>query len=79
MTSKLEFHYTPRHGSWLNMVEIEFSVLARQCLHRWVPDMLRLKREVRAWEEERNKQRTRVDWRFTMKEARSKLHRPYPQ
>lgn len=78
LTQKLEFHYTPVHGSWLNMAEIEFSVLARQCLNRRIPDIPGLQREVRAWERERNERRTRVEWRFTTGKAREKLHRLYP-
>lgn len=75
---KLEFHYTPKHGSWLNMAEIELSVLARQCLERRIPDQQTLKREVAAWEERRNAQSRKIDWQFTTDDARIKLKRLYP-
>ena len=75
---KLEFHYTPKHGSWLNMAEIELSVLARQCLDRRIPDQETLKREVAAWEAKRNQGNHSVDWRFTTEDARIKLKRLYP-
>jgi hypothetical protein len=78
MSKKIEFVYTPTHGSWLNMVEIELSVLVRQCLKRRVPDMETLKREAGAWCEERNRSGTSVDWRFTTEDARSKLRKLYP-
>ena len=76
--NKLEFHYTPKHGSWLNMAEIELSVLARQCLDRRIPDKETLKQEVAAWEEVRNRTAMTVDWRFTTADARIKLKRLYP-
>ena len=76
---RLAFHYTPKHGSWLNMAEIEFSVLARQCLDRRMGDEGTLCRETSAWETERNGHQTTVDWRFTTDEARIKLKRLYPQ
>ena len=75
---KLEFHYTPKHGSWLNMAEIELSVLHRQCLDRRLPDVPTLTQEVHAYERRRNAQRATIDWRFTTQEARTKLHRLYP-
>lgn len=75
---KLEFHYTPKHGSWLNMVEIELSVLARQCLHRRLPDRATLQLEVSAWEQWRNAEQATVEWRFTTADARAKLKRLYP-
>lgn len=75
---KLEFHYTPKHGSWLNMAEIELSVLERQCLDRCLPDLETLKREITTYEERRNTERATIDWRFTNKDARVKLHRLYP-
>jgi transposase len=78
LTQKLEFHYTPKHGSWLNMVEIELSVLSRQCLNRRIPDRERLQREVSAWEQQRNERKATVDWRFTTEKARAKLQRLYP-
>jgi hypothetical protein len=75
---RLEFHYTPKHGSWLNMAEIEFSVLSRQCLHPRIPDQPALEREVAAWEAERNQAHATVHWRFTTADARIKLERLYP-
>lgn len=75
---KLEIHYTPKHGSWLNMAEIELSVLARQCLDRRLPKQDMLKREVAAWENRRNAQSRRIDWQFTTEDARIKLKRLYP-
>jgi hypothetical protein len=75
---KLEFCYTPKHGSWLNMAEIEFSVLSRQCLERRIPTFEVLKTEVAAWEERRNHESTWINWRFTTADARIKLHRLYP-
>ena len=78
IAEKLEFHYTPKHGSWLNMAEIEFSVLRRQCLSRRIPDQETLKREVQAWQDRRNQQRATVKWRFTTQDARIKLKRLYP-
>jgi hypothetical protein len=76
--SKLEVHYTPRHGSWLDMAETELSVLARQCLDRRIADEAVLIREVAAWEADRNDAGTKVDWRFTTADARIKLKRLYP-
>ncbi len=75
---KLEIHYTPKHGSWLNMAEIELSVLARQCLDRRIPDQAALNREVAAWEKCRNAQSRTIDWHFTTEDARIKLKRLYP-
>lgn len=75
---KLEIHYTPKHGSWLNMAEIEFSHLTRQCLDRRIPNKEVLINEVAAWEEQRNKEESKVDWQFTTKDARIKLKRLYP-
>lgn len=75
---KLEFHYTPKHASWLNMVEIELSVLAAQCLDRRIADKATLMREVAAWEATRNQAKATVDWRFTVNDARTKLRRLYP-
>jgi hypothetical protein len=75
---KLEFHYTPKHGSWLNMAEIELSVLTRQCLDRRIPDKETLIQEIAAWEEVRNREDHTVDWRFTTNDARIKLKRLYP-
>ena len=69
---RLDFCHTPKHGSWLNMAEIELSVLARQCLDRRIPDLTTLTEEVAAWCEERNQQETWIDWRFTTEDARIK-------
>ncbi len=74
---KLEFHYTPKHGSWLNMAEIEISILGRQCLHRRLDNVNRLRAETLAWETPRNAVRAPTTWRFTVSDARSKLHRLY--
>lgn len=78
LADKLEIHHTPKHGSWLNMAEIELSVLARQCLDRRVPDADTLKTEVAAWQDRRNASAAPVDWRFTTADARIKLKRLYP-
>lgn len=78
LLARLEFHYTPKHGSWLNMAEIELSVLSRQCLDRRVPDGPSLMREIAAWQADRNNQACKVRWQFTTKEARIKLRRLYP-
>ena len=75
---RLEFHYTPKHASWLNMVEIELSVLCRQCLERRIPDAETLGREIGSWEQERNAGAAMVQWRFTASDAREKLARLYP-
>jgi len=75
---KLEIHYTPKHGSWLNMAETEFSVLSRQCLDRRIATQQFLEREVSAWNRERNTNATTVDWQFTTADARTKLKRLYP-
>jgi hypothetical protein len=75
---KLEFHFTPKHGSWLNMAEIELSVLTGQCLDRRLPDMESVGRETGAWVKERNESGATVTWRFTSASARKKLQRLYP-
>lgn len=75
---KLEFHYTPKHGSWLNMAEIELSVLQRQCLDRRIADQPTLKQEIAAWELARNEEKATIDWRFSISDAREKLKRLYP-
>lgn len=75
---RLQFCYTPKHGSWLNMAEIELSVLSRQCLNRRIGDFETLTHEVEAWVEQRNKESTWIDWRFTTEDARLKLKRLYP-
>ena len=76
--SRLELHYSPKHGSWLNMAEIELSVLGRQCLSRRIPDQQTLRSEVAAWQRERNAKGSTIDWRFTTEDARIKLKRLYP-
>lgn len=78
LADKLEIHPTPRHGSWLNMAEVEIAVLSSQCLSRRIPDLQTLTAEVAAWEEERNRTATTIDWRFTSADARIKLKRLYP-
>jgi hypothetical protein len=78
LLERLDIHYTPKHGSWLNMAEIELGVLGRQCLDRRLADKATLAREVAAWQQERNSARATVDWRFTTADARIKLKRLYP-
>ena len=78
LTDRLEIHYTPKHGSWLNIAEIELSALSRQCLDQRIPDAEILKRQVETWKATRNDAKTRVHWRFTTANARIKLHRLYP-
>ena len=78
IAKRLEFHYTPKHGSWLNMAEIEFSVLSRSCLRQRIPDQETLGREVQALVRERNAARSIINWRFNTQNARTKLHRLYP-
>lgn len=78
MLKRLEFHYTPKHGSWLNMAEIELSVFSRQCLSRRIPDHVILMRQVAALERCRNEAHATIDWRFTSRDARVKLHHLYP-
>lgn len=75
---RLELHYTPKHGSWLNMAEIELSVLSRQCLNGYIPCREFLASETLAWETERNMMQATVDWRFTTDDARIKLKKLYP-
>jgi transposase len=75
---RLEIHYTPKHGSWLNMAEGEFSVLRRQCLDRRIPDMETLRRETEVWQAERNAKKAGTNWQFTTPDARVKLRRLYP-
>jgi DDE superfamily endonuclease len=79
LARRLEIHYTPRHGSWLNVAEIELSVLARQCLDRRIGSAAELSKEINAWERDRNIDRARVRWRFTTEDARIKLRHLYPQ
>ena len=75
---RLEFHYTPKHGSWLNMAEIELSVLSRQCLDRRIPDQAALRQETTAWSARRNAAQATIAWHFTTAEARVKLTKLYP-
>jgi hypothetical protein len=78
LIEKLEIHYTPKHGSWLNMAEIELSVLSGQCLDRRIGSEDELKQEVSKWQEKRNSQEIKVNWHFTTQDARIKLKRLYP-
>ena len=78
IAERLEIHYTPKHGSWLNMAEIEIGAMVGQCLDRRIPDRDFLRREVEAWQERRNHESVRVDWRFTTADARVKLKSLYP-
>jgi hypothetical protein len=78
IVKRLEFHHTPKHGSWLNMAEIEFSVLARACLKGRNADEDALQEDISAYETERNAAATAINWRFTAQDARAKLHRLYP-
>ena len=78
IADKLEIHYTPKHGSWLDMAEIELGILARQCLSRRIDNMEKLKDEVAAWQVIRNTAEAKVNWRFTTKDARIKLKKLYP-
>ena len=79
LVNRFEFHFTPKHGSWLNMAEIELSVLSRQCINRRIPDEKTLRHEVLAWVDDRNSKVVKVDWRFSTAEARIKLKRLYPK
>ncbi len=78
IAEKLEIHYTPLHGSWLNMAEIEFAALARQCLARRIATVEELKQQMHAWQEQRDGAATTISWRFTSADARIKLKRLYP-
>lgn len=75
---KLEFHHTPKHGSWLNQAELELSVLTRQCLRRRIPSIYHLRAKIRQWQKRRNAERATITWRFSAKDARKKLRRLYP-
>ena len=77
--NRLELHYTPKHGSWLNVAESELAVFTRQCLDRRIPDLESLRQEAKAWYLHRNTNQKSVNWQFTTKEARIKLERLYPQ
>jgi uncharacterized small protein (DUF1192 family) len=78
LVERFEWHYTPKHGSWLDMAESELSVLSGQCLDRRIADKPALIEEVAAWEESRNKKHVKADWQFTTADARVKLKRLYP-
>jgi DDE superfamily endonuclease len=78
IAERFEIHHTPKHGSWLNVAEIEFSVLAGQCLDRRISDATTLRHEIAAWEDERNERSVGVTWRFTTADARVRLRRLYP-
>ncbi|MCA1838270.1 MAG: transposase, partial [Actinobacteria bacterium] len=77
LAQRFEPHYTPKKGSWLNMAEIEFAALSKQCLDRRIPDLNMLRREVLAWTEQRNQQGKTITWKFSQDKARQKLHRHY--
>jgi hypothetical protein len=79
LAKRLEIHYTPKHGSWLNMAEIELSVMSKQCLDRRIVEIVLLRNELSAWEVNRNTIQKGVDWQFTTVDARIKLKRLYPQ
>lgn len=78
LTERFEWHYTPKHGSWLDMAESEIGVLSRQCMDRRIPDKQTLTDEVAAWESQRNKNHTKANWQFTNETARIKLRQLYP-
>lgn len=78
LADRLEIHYTPKHGSWLNIAEIELSSLCGQCLHRRIPDIQTMREQVRAWESDRNNRGAPINWHFTSEKARIKLKRLYP-
>ena len=78
LAKRFEWHYTPKHGSWLDMAESELGVLLSQCLDRRIPDKLTLQKEAAAWQDHRNKHNAKADWQFTTHDARVKLKRLYP-
>jgi hypothetical protein len=78
LLDKIEFHYTPKHGSWVNMAETEIGIMKRQCLNRRLESQVRMAKEIAAWEAKRNEQRTRIHWTFTLAVARQKLRKLYP-
>jgi len=78
LAKRLEFHYTPKHGSWLNIAEISISILSKQCIDRRISNLELLNREIGAWENEYNSKRNTVNWQFTTDDARIKLHKLYP-
>ena len=79
LAERIDIRYTPKHGSWLNVAEIELSVMTKQCLDRRIEDIATLRRETTAWANQRNHQQTDVDWQFTTHDARIKLKQLYPQ
>ena len=79
LAERFEIHYTPKHGSWLNMAELEIGVLSRQCLARRIPSMEKMNSEVEGWVEQRNRHKTTARWQFTTDDARIKLRHLYPQ
>jgi hypothetical protein len=79
LAKRLEIHYTPKHGSWLNVAEIELSVFTKQCLDRRISDIETLRKDAKAWYRDRNAGQKSVDWQFTTQDARIKLKRLYPQ
>jgi hypothetical protein len=79
LARRLEFHYTPKHASWLNLAELELSVLSRQCLQRRLADPETLRREIEAWQAERNRAQVKITWSFRVADARTKLNHLYPQ
>ena len=78
LIDRFEFIYTPKHGSWLNMAEIELNVMQKQCLNRRIPDIEILEREVDAWTRARNNKKCQINWQFTTQDSRTKLKRLYP-
>jgi hypothetical protein len=78
IADRFQFIYTPKHGSWLNMAEIELNVLKNQCLNRRIPDIEKVKNEVKKWQDARNNKESKINWQFTSKDARIKLKRLYP-
>ena len=78
ISDRFQFIYTPKHGSWLNMAEIELNILKNQCLNRRIPDIEKVKSEVKAWQKARNNKESKINWQFTSKDARIKLKRLYP-
>ena len=78
IAERLEWHFTPKHGSWLNMAEVEFAALTTQCLGRRIGSLATLRKQVEAWEEDRNERMVGVNWQFTTADARVKLRSLYP-
>lgn len=79
LAERLEIHYTPKHGNWFNIAEIELSALGGQCLNRGMPDLAAVRHQMRAWEQHRNNREVTVDWQFTTRDARIKLKTLYPK